>query len=366
MNNKLISTTKRTRVTPFSRRVEAAGAKAYTIYNHMLLPTVFDSVENDYWHLCEHVQVWDVSCERQVEVKGPDAAKLVQLMTPRDLRKTDLYQGKYAPICDRHGHILNDPIVIKLAEDRWWISIADSDIKLWAAGLAEGFGFDVNVFEPEVYPLAVQGPKAEQLMSRVFGEEVRSIGFFRGKMLRFRDVELYVARSGWSKQGGFEIYLHRPDLAEPLWDELFAAGCPNGIERIEAGLLSYGSDMYEMHNPFECGLDSFLDLDADIESLSLPALREMADKQSQKLVGLVFPQAVDFSKTANLVGGFDILHEGNIIGEVKSQVWSPRYQKHLAMGMLPLDFLNDHDCVEISGTLGFIHALPFSKVVLEA
>ena len=154
--NKLISPTKRTRMTPFSRRVEAAGVKAYTVYNHTLLPTVFESVEADYWHLCEHVQVWDVSCEVQVEITGPDAAELVQLMTPRDLRKIEPLQGKYAPMCDDQGFILNDPIVIKHNDKRWWISLADSDIKLWAQGLAQGYGLDVEVFEPTVYPLAVQ------------------------------------------------------------------------------------------------------------------------------------------------------------------------------------------------------------------
>ena len=231
----------------------------------MLLAALFDTPENDYWHLCEHVQVWDVSCERQVEVVGPDAARLVQLMTPRDLSKTKILQGKYAPMCDAKGHILNDPIVIKLADDRWWISVADSDIKFWAKGLAQGYGFDVRVFEPDVFPLAVQGPKADELMARVFGESVRDIRFFHGKMLAFQGVEMYVARSGWSKQGGFEIYLHQAELAEPLWDELFEqgkdynvrAGYPNGTERIEAGLLSYGSDMDEHDNPLECGLGVF-------------------------------------------------------------------------------------------------------------
>ena len=207
MNSKLLSVARRARSTPYSRRVEEAGAKAYTIYNHMLLPTLFESAEADYWHLCQHVQIWDVSVERQVELHGPDAAKLAQLMTPRDLSKIQLLQGKYAPICSADGAILNDPIVIKLAEDRFWFSVADSDIKLFAMGLAQGYGLQVSIFEPDVSPLAVQGPKADELMARVFGERVREIRFFRGEMLEFQGVEMYVARSGWSKQGGFEIYL---------------------------------------------------------------------------------------------------------------------------------------------------------------
>lgn len=374
MQAKYLSYTKRTRVTPFSRRVEAAGVTSYAVYNHMLLPAIFESPEADYWHLCEHVQVWDVSCERQVEVVGPDSDRLVQLMTPRDLTKIDMLQGKYAPMCDAQGNVLNDPIVIKRDHNRWWISLADSDIKLWAKGLAQGYGMEVEVFEPDVFPLAVQGPKSDELAARVFGDEVRSIGFFRGKLLPFQGVDIYVARSGWSKQGGFEIYLHDPDLAEPLWDALFEqgqdlnvrAGCPNSIERVEGGLLSYGSDMNEFNNPFECGLDSYLNMDADIESLSLPALREMQDKQTQKLRGLVFAQKMDFSKYANRVGGYDVVAGDIVVGEIRTQVWSPRYKKHLAMALMQNDFTAANEAVSINGVAGGICDLPFPKSALEA
>ena len=374
MQNKIISITKRTRSTPFTRRVEAAGVKAYTVYNHMLLPTLFDSPESDYWHLCEHVQVWDVSCERQVEVIGPDADKLVQLMTPRDLSKTDLLQGKYAPICDAKGHILNDPIIIKRDHNRWWISLADSDIKFWAQGLAQGYGLDVDVFEPDVSPLGVQGPKSDDLMSRVFGDEVRDIGFFRGKLFPFMGTELYVARSGWSKQGGFEIYLHDWNLGEALWDELFEkgqglevrAGCPNGNERIEAGLLSYGSDMDESHTPFDCGLDSFLNLDADVDSLSLPALRRMAGKQKVKFVGITFSDSLDLTELMNLRGGYDVFDGENFIGEIKSQCWSYRYEKHLALAMLNIDYLEKNNTVDFAGQMGNIHDVPFSNIALAS
>lgn len=373
MQNKFLSISKRTRTTPFTRRVEAAGVKAYTVYNHMLLPCVFESPEADYWHLCEHVQVWDVSAEVQVEITGPDAAKLVQLMTPRDLSKIDLLQGKYAPMCDVSGFILNDPIVIKHADDRWWISLADSDIKLWAKGLAQGYGFDVEIFEPTVYPLAVQGPKSDELMSRVFGEQVRDIRFFRGEMLEFMGEKIYVARSGWSKQGGFEIYLHQPALAEPLWDALFThgadlnvrAGCPNGIERVESGLLSYGSDMDQNHTPFDCGLDSYLNLDADIDSLSLPALRAKAGKQTVKLVGLVFEEKVDLSSNANSAGGLDVIHQQKLVGEITSQAWSPRYSKQLALAMMEISFLESNSSIEINGKQGKIHPVPFAKAALQ-
>lgn len=373
LQNKLLSVSKRTRVTPFTRRVEQAGVSAYTVYNHMLLPAVFESAEADYWHLCEHVQVWDVSAEVQVEVAGPDAARLVQLMTPRDLRKIKPLQGKYAPMCDAQGFILNDPIIIKHSDQRWWISLADSDIKLWAMGLAQGYGFDVQVFEPTVYPLAVQGPKAEQLVSRVFGDEVPTIKFFHGKLLEFQGHPIYVARSGWSKQGGFEIYLDDANLAEPLWDALFAhgadlnvrAGCPNSIERLEAGLLSYGTDMDCRHTPIDCGLDIFLDLDANIESLSIAALKSIRNQPKQQLKGLMFEQEMDFSKFANREGGFDLIAEHQRVGEIRSQTWSPRYQKHLCFAMFDTHYSASQSTIEVAGKCGTITPLPFAKQILE-
>jgi len=361
LNHKFLSISRRTRSTPFSRRVEAAGVKAYTIYNHMLLPTVFDSIEADYWHLCEQVQVWDVSCERQVEITGPDSQRLVQLMTPRDISRAAIGQGLYAPLCDENGRLINDPVVIKLTQDHWWVSIADSDVKLWAMGLASGYGLDVRISEADIWPLAVQGPKAEELVARVFGEDVRKIKFFRSLMLDFKGVEMMVARSGYSKQGGFEIYLNDAALAEPLWDELFRlgpdlqvrAGGPNLIERIESGLLSYGNDVTDAHTPFECGLDAYMDLDADIESLSLPALRAIAGKHENLLVGLRFEQAME-------IDNGDVTSGEQIVGTISSHTWSPRHRKHLALAMMKRDYLADNTTVELSGIEGSIVDLPFA------
>ena len=360
MADKILSISRRTRKTPFTPRVEAAGVKGYTVYNHMLLPTFFESNEADYWSLCQDVQVWDVSCERQIEVSGPDSERLIQLMTPRDISKAVIGQGLYAPLCDETGALINDPILIKFARDDWWVSIADSDVRLWARGLAHGFGLDVKIREAAVWPLAVQGPKAEELVTRVFGSEVPGIRFFRSKMLEFRGEAMMVMRSGYSKQGGFEIYLNDADLAEPLWDELFAqgqdlnvrAGGPNLIERIESGLLSYGNDMNFNHNPFECGLDAYIDLDADIESMSLSALRALKGNHVHQLVGIVFEQAVEFDD-------FKVEANGEVVGDVRSQVWSPRYQKFLTMVMMKREFLRENNSVTINNDIGKIVDLPF-------
>jgi dimethylsulfoniopropionate demethylase len=360
VTDKILSISRRTRLTPFTRRVEAAGVKGYTVYNHMLLPTFFDDIESDYWSLCNDVQVWDVSCERQIEISGPDSARLVQLMTPRDLSKAVIGQGFYAPLCDEEGKMVNDPVVTKFAEDCWWVSIADSDVRLWARGIAFGSSLDVKITEAQVWPLAVQGPRAEELVSRVFGDEVPGIRFFRSKMLEFQGKPMMVMRSGYSKQGGFEIYLNDWDLGEALWDELFAQGQdlnvrpggPNLIERIESGLLSYGNDMRFDHYPFECGLDDFMDLDADIESMSLPALRKIRGKHENQLVGIVFDEPMT-------IDGYAVTHSDRQVGDIRSQVWSPRYQKHLFMVMMKRDYLADNTSVEINGKMGVIVDLPF-------
>ena len=357
----LIST--RTRLTPFSSRVEDCGAKAYTVYNHMLLPAIFRSLEEDYWHLCENVQVWDVSAQRQVEITGPDALKLVQLMTPRDLSKAKYGQCFYAPLCDESGNMINDPIIIKHSDEHWWLSIADTDVMLWGMGLATGFGLDVKVSEADIWPLAVQGPKAEDLLVRIFGDEVREIRFFHSKIINYAAKEFLVARSGWSKQGGFEIYVNDAELGAQLWDELFAqgeelnvrAGCPNLIERIESGLLSFGGDMGYDTTPFECGLDKYVSLEADIESLSIDALRKRPAKT--RLMGLVIDRQVKL-KDLRLFSG------GREIGVITSNTWSPKYRTHLAFAKCDINCIAERQELHVISSTGEVPAriteLPFN------
>ena len=274
MSTPRLSISRRQRATPYTPRVEALGVSGYSIVNHTILPKGFTkSVEDDYWHLKRHVQLWDVGCQRQVEIRGPDAAKLTQLMTPRDLSNARIGRCLYAPIIDENAGMLNDPIILKLAEDHYWLSISDSDLLLWARGLAVGMKLNVAIDEPDVWPLAVQGPKSDDLMAKVFGAAVHDIRFFRFEELDFLGHPMIVARSGFSKQGGFEIYLDQPALALELWDALWDAGedfnvspgCPNLIERVEAGLLSYGNEMTRQNNPLECGFDQYCKLDGSID-----------------------------------------------------------------------------------------------------
>ena len=290
----------------------------------MLLPLFFRILEEDYWNLCESVQVWDVSCQRQVEISGPDTQKLVQLMTPRDLSQAELGQCFYAPLCDETGGMINDPILIQHSNTHWWLSIADSAVILWAKGLPTGFGLDAHVTEPDIWPLAVQGPKAEELLCRVFGKGINRILFFRSRTFNYQGTKMLVARSGWSKQGGFEIYVNDAELGGQLWDELFAKGedlnvgpgCPNLIERIESGLLSFGGDMGYDTTPFECGLDQYVSLDADIERLSLEELRTR--KSKTKLIGIVIDRKVNLIDKRVFIGS-------NVVGKITSDTCSPRY-----------------------------------------
>lgn len=335
----LLSTSRRLRRTPFSDGVEAAGVQAYTVYNHMLLPTVFESIEADYHHLKQKVQVWDVSCERQVELRGPDAGKLMQLLTPRDLRGMLPGQCLYVPMVDETGGMLNDPVALKLSEDRFWISIADSDLLLWVKALANARQLEVLVEEPDVSPLAVQGPLADRLIDRVFGSDAVSLRFFRFGFFQFQGRDLVVARSGYSRQGGFEIYVEGGDLGMPLWHALMEAGadldvragCPNGIERVEGGLLSYGNDMTRWNTPFECGLERFCNVQTAIGCLGRDALLRVSMDGPNRQIR---PVEISGERVPACDRAWPLVAGGKPVGHVTSAAWSPDFNTNVAIGMV--------------------------------
>ncbi|MCF6443427.1 dimethylsulfoniopropionate demethylase [Nereida sp. MMG025] len=361
----MISPSRRVRRTPFSDGVEAQGVKAYTVYNRMLLPTVFESVEYDYRHLKEAVQVWDVSVERQVELRGPDAGRLMQMLTPRDLRGMLPGQCYYVPMVDETGGMLNDPVCVKLAEDRYWVSIADSDLLLWVKGIAYGYRLDVLVDEPDVSPLAVQGPLADDLMARVFGEGVRDVRFFRFGMFDFEGNTFAVARSGYSKQGGFEIYVEGTENGMPLWNALFdagkdlgvRAGCPNLIERIEGGLLSYGNDMTRWNTPHEAGLGKFCSTQTAIGCVGRDALLRVAKEGP---VQQIRPISID--------GGlppcdriWPIVVNGKKVGQVTSAANSPDFDTGVAIGMVRMTHWDEGTKVQVDTPDGMRDATVLEK-----
>lgn len=341
-----LAVSRRLRSTPYTPRIEALGVSDYSIVNHTVLPKGFGrSVEEDYWHLREHVQLWDVSCQRQVELHGADASRLVQLMTPRDLRNAQVGQCLYAPLIDQHAGMLNDPVILKLAEDCYWLSIADSDVLLWAKGLALGYNLNVHVTEPDVSPLAVQGPKADALMERVFGNVIHDIAFFRFKLLDFNGRALVVARSGYSKQGGFEIYLDDSSVGLDLWDTLWQAGHdldvapggPNLIERVEGGLLSYGNEFTSENNPLECGLEAYCCFDDDLQYIGKEALAAVRTVGPlQQIRGIRF----DGDKCPPCASTWPLMADDKDAGFISTAIWSPRLKCNVALGMVKAEYWN--------------------------
>ena len=339
MKNFSIAKSRRLRGTPYTSRIEKQGVTAYTIYNHMLLPAAFGSLEDSYHHLKEHVQVWDVAAERQVEITGKDAAKLVQLMTCRDLSKSKDGRCYYCPIIDDNAGLINDPVVLRFNENKWWVSIADTDVILFAKGLAIGNKFDVNIIEPEVDIMAVQGPKSFKLMEKVFGEKITKLKFFGFDYFDFAGAKHLIAQSGWSKQGGYEIYVENNASGLKLYDHLFEigdefnirAGCPNLIERIESGLLSQGNDMDNGDNPYECGFDKYINIDSDVEFLGKEKLKKIKSEGiKRKLMGV----KIDTDKIS-VTGSMNLTDEkNNIIGELRSGCYNPTFKQVIGIAMI--------------------------------
>ena len=346
-----IAKSRRLRSTPYTSRIEKQGVTAYSIYNHMLLPAAFGSIEDSYHHLKKNVQVWDVAGERQVEIIGNDAAELVQLMTCRDLSKSRDGRCYYCPVIDDKGGLINDPVVLRFNKNRWWISIADSDVILFAKGLAIGNKFDVDIFEPDVNIMAVQGPKSFKLMEKVFGEKITKLKFFGFDYFDFKGTKHLIAQSGWSKQGGYEVYVENSKSGLELYDHLFdigkefdvKPGCPNLIERIESALLSYGNDMDINDNPLECGLDKFVHLDNNIEFLGKDKLIKIKENGiEKKLMGV----KIDIDNI-NLRSSINLTINNSVIGEIRSAVYSPTFNKVIGIAMINKPYFLSKDKFDI-------------------
>ena len=368
MKNFSIAKSRRLRSTPYTSRIEEQGVTAYTIYNHMLLPAAFGSIENSYHHLKEYVQIWDVAAERQVEISGKDSAELVQLMTCRDLSKSKDGRCYYCPIIDDNAGLINDPVVLRLNENKWWISIADTDVILFAKGLAIGNNFDVEIKEPNVDIFAVQGPKSFKLMEKVFGEKITKLKFFGFDYFDFGGAKHLIAQSGWSKQGGYEIYVENTEAGLKLYDHLFEIGkefnvkpgCPNLIERIESGLLSHGNDMDNGDNPYECGFDKYINIDRDINFLGKEKLKEIKSQGiKKKLMGV----KLDIDNIS-ITGSLDLTdQDSNVIGELRSACYSPHFKKVIGIAMMKKSHWDiDQDLkAKINGNIcsGKVCDLPF-------
>lgn len=339
------------RKSPYFDATIADGVRAFSVYNHMLAPSHFGDPEAEYRALLENVVIWDVACERQVELAGPDAERLVRYLTPRNLAGTAIGQGRYVPVCDYEGNLINDPVLQKLAADRFWLSIADSDILLWARAIAAERGLDVRVTEPDASPLGVQGPRADDVVASLFGDWVRELKHFRFRETELDGMPILLARSGWSKQGGFELYLRDAGRGTELYNRVKDAGAPFGItpgapsdvERVESGLLSYGADARFGVNPFEAGLGAFVDLERDDDFVGKAALQRIAKEGIRR-------RRVGFTIGGERIGGIsewrDVRIGQEVVGTVTEAVYSPRLAMNIAVGMLSAEIADDERQLE--------------------
>ena len=346
MKSFIVSKSRRLRSTTFTSRIEKQGVKSYTVYNHMLLPTTFSSPEEEYKHLKEHVQIWDVSVQREIEISGKDSYQLVQLMTCRDLSKSKIGNCYYAPLVDIHGGIINDPLIYKLNENQWRICIADSDVLLFAKGIAEVKKLNVKILEANIDTLAVQGPKSFKLMEKVFGKKILDLKFFKFDYFEFNNSKYLISRSGFSKQGGFEIHTDNSKTALELYDYFFKIGnefslkpgTPNHPERIEGGLLSYGNDMSLADNPFECGFDKYVNLDNNVTFLGKESLLKIKKKGiDKKLMGVKID--INYLEIINTLPLNSF--EGKLIGELRSGAYSPKFDKVVGIAMINKNFCEE-------------------------
>ena len=327
----------RIRRSPFFDAAVADGVTSFTVYNHMYMPTGYGDPMGEYWRLIKGVAMWDVACQRQIELAGPDAGRLAQILCPRKLGDMKPGQSWYVPVCDHEGILLNDPILLKLAADRYWLSIADSGLLLWVKAVAAERSHDVTVGEPDVSPLAVQGPKAVEVMVSLFDDSIRSLGYFRFREVELDGIPLLLARSGWSKQGGYELYLRDSAHGTQLWNAVKEAGalhdigpgCPNPMERIESGLLSFGGDTDAETNPFEVRMGKYVDLDVPDDTIGIRALRQIHERGPQRhQVGVVF----DHDERLPVTDQRSKVFKGSTMaGLMTTNTWSPRLEMNIGL-----------------------------------
>ena len=310
----------------------------------MYLPISYEGVIEDYNNVLNGVQLWDVGVERQIQIKGPDAEALSQFLTPRDIKKCAVGQAMYAPFLDFNGGFLNDPVMLKISEDCYWFSIADGDSLLWAQALAAGYKFDVVVDEPDVSPLQVQGPNSAKLMSKVFGDWIDDLGFYKFKEVNHKGIPMVIARMGYSRELCYELFLQDHSKGDELWSILWEAGKdlnissggPNIILRLEGGILSYGGDFDRSNNPFEVGLEWMIDLNQEDDFIGKEALREIKFKgPSRKLMGAeIEGDPINYSNQEH----FPVLVDGEIIGSMNTMTYSPRLEKNLSYVFLDIKY----------------------------
>ena len=330
------------RKSPFFNATVRWGAKGFSVYNHMYIPRDFGNPEQNFWNLINDAILCDVAVERQVQIKGPDASRFVQMMSPRDLSKMAVGQCKYVILTNQHGGVLNDPVLLRVEEDCYWFSLADSDVLFWAQGLAAHGGYDVEITEPHVSPLQLQGPRSRDIMVALFGDWILDLKYYWFKRTKLGQIDLIVSRTGWSSELGYELFLMNSAEGDDLYQTIMETGEPMGlkpghtstIRRIEGGMLSYHADMDINTNPLELGMDRLINMDGDFDFIGKDALKAIAKEGiKRKLVGLIIDDAPMSGPNTRF---WEVLEKGQTVGKVTSAVFSPRLKKNIALAMIDI------------------------------
>lgn len=358
------------RKSPYFDATVRWGAKGFSVYNHMYIPRDFGDPEQNFWNLVNDAILCDVGVERQVEITGPDAAKFTQMLTCRDLSTMAVGQCKYVLITNADGGLLNDPILLRLAENHFWISLADSDILLWAQGIAVHAGMDVTICEPDVSPLQLQGPKSGEIMKALFGDDIMSLKYYWLRELELDGIPLIASRTGWSSELGYELYLQDGSRGDELWEKIMAAGAPFGLQpghtssirRIEGGMLSYHADADSSTNPYELGLDRLVNLDIEADFIGKAALRRIKEEGvSRKQVGLIIEgDPLNGPNTSY----WRIVKGGVVIGKVTSAVYSPRLKQNIALAMVETEHANLGARVKVVNRSGIVNEAGTENAVI--
>ena len=343
MKNKDFGFGTQIRKSPYFDSTVKWGATGFSVYNHMYIPRDFGSPEQNFWNLIENAILCDVAVERQVEITGPDAYKFIQLLTPRDLSKLSIGQCKYVLIVNNEGGILNDPILLRLGENHFWLSLADSDILLWAQGVALNSGLNVKIIEPDVSPLQLQGPTSGEIMIKLFGDSIKDLKYYWLREYTLDGIPLIVSRTGWSSELGYEIYLRDGSKGNELYEKIMTAGKDHGLQpghtssirRIEGGMLSYHADADINTNPYELGLDRLVNLDSKVNFIGKEALKKIQQEGIKRIqVGLELE--CEPLKGPNTTF-WSIQKEDEVIGKVTSAIYSPRLKKNIALAMIKIN-----------------------------
>jgi glycine cleavage system aminomethyltransferase T len=353
----------------------------YSVYNHHYHPRHYGDPVEEYWHLLNGVTLWDVGgAERQIEISGPDAFEFTNLLVARDLNKCAVGQCKYVFLCLPDGGIINDPVLLRVEENRFWLSLADSDVELWARGVAYKSGHDVTIKEIDVGPVQVQGPKSKDVMVDLFGDSILEIPYYYLRAYELDGMNVLVSRTGYTAELGFEIYLYEASKnGVKLWDAVLEAGKPHGLEvvgpchirRIEGGILAlgHGCDMWYDTNPYEVGMgyDWMVDLESGTDFIGKEALHKIKEEgPKRKLVGVeIGGEPLGSYNDGSMIDVFPVHKDGSRIGKVTSACFSPRLEKNIGYAMVPIEQSELGTELEVERPEGTVSAVVVEKPFID-